>query len=206
MLHKLLIALCLFITMNTTAQEKGQSTPAPQTPAIDYKKMGAPMPRLLMVAYHDTSAKKDTIEENKHLSKKERKRRWHELMAHQSLKEISGDDLSKNGNLFVMMFNPTCSHCEEETSILEKNIALFKKSELVLVANPSMKQYIPNFTKTYHTDQYPCMYVGTDSSGFIDNVFLYQSLPQINIYNTERKLIKTYTGDVPIDSLKKYIQ
>ncbi len=48
------------------------------------------------------------------------------------------------------------------------------------------------------------MYIGTDSSGFINNVFLYQSLPQINIYSPAHKLIKTYTGEVPIDSLKQY--
>jgi hypothetical protein len=56
------------------------------------------------------------------------------------------------------------------------------------------------------TEEYPIMYVGTDSGDFLNNVFLYSQLPQINIYDKKRKLLKTFTGEVAIDSLKKYIQ
>jgi hypothetical protein len=57
-----------------------------------------------------------------------------------------------------------------------------------------------------HVQDYPFIKAGLDSSGFINNVFLYQTLPQINIYNAERRLLKTYAGEVPMDTLKKYIE
>ena len=69
-----------------------------------------------------------------------------------------------------------------------------------------MKPYLSDFIKQVHLNEYPSIYLGTDSMGFINNAYLYQALPQINIYNSDRKLVKTYTGEVAIDSLKKYIQ
>ncbi len=114
-------------------------------------------------------------------------------------------DFDNGANLFVMMFNPTCSHCEDETELLEKNISVFKKSKIILMANPMMWDYLPNFMKSFHVLDYPTITAGSDSS-FINKVFLYQTLPQINIYDKDRKLIKTYNGEVMIDSLKKYAE
>jgi phenylacetate-CoA ligase len=37
--------------------------------------------------------------------------------------------------------------------------------------------------------------MGVDSSEMINKMYMYQSLPQLNIYNKERKLIKYFTGD-----------
>jgi hypothetical protein len=50
------------------------------------------------------------------------------------------------------------------------------------------------------------MFVGADSFKVTDRLFTYQGLPQINIYNKERKLIKIFQGDIFIDSLKAYIK
>jgi hypothetical protein len=47
--------------------------------------------------------------------------------------------------------------------------------------------------------------VGIDSSGLVNQTFLYKLLPQVNVYNKERKLEKVFFSDVPIDSLKSYI-
>jgi thiol-disulfide isomerase/thioredoxin len=115
-------------------------------------------------------------------------------------------DFDNGANLFVMMFNPTCSHCEDMTVMFEKNMALFKKTKIVLLATMMMKDYLPDFVNMLHVQDYPFIKAGLDSSGFINNVFLYQTLPQINIYNAERRLLKTYAGEVPMDTLKKYIE
>jgi hypothetical protein len=74
-----------------------------------------------------------------------------------------------------------------------------------LMTNPKFKEYLPGFMKKVHTMQFPQMQVGYDDSDFIKQTFLYESLPQINIYNDQRKLIKTFTGETPFDSLKQYI-
>lgn len=109
-------------------------------------------------------------------------------------------------NLFVMMFNPTCEHCQEETDLFKRNIFLFKKTEILLVAAPVMKDYMEFFENVVKIQEYPSIQVGIDSCKFIDRAFTYQSLPQLNIYDKDRKLIKVFCGDTPLDSLKKYIE
>ena len=205
MLRKLFILICIFCASNSFAQQK--NTPQPKTTTnqeVDYKQPGAPMPRLKVLLYKDTAAKKDTgMAQSRHMSK--RKKQKAELEKQKDI-YITNEDVDNGANLLVMMFNPTCSHCQDETALLKKNIALFNKTQLVLMSNPQMQPYLHDFVYLLHTMDYPAMHVGIDSSGFISNAFGYSMLPQINIYNKDRKLIKTYNGEVPIDSLKDYIQ
>jgi thioredoxin-related protein len=122
-------------------------------------------------------------------------------------KEVITDARVKNdANLFVMMFNPTCEHCEDMTRALETNIGLFKNSKILLMAGPVMLPYLEYFDKTTHYTQFPSIMVGVDSAKFIDRTFNYEMLPQINIYDKDRKLIRTFSGIETIDSLKPYIQ
>jgi thiol-disulfide isomerase/thioredoxin len=197
--------VCLICATNAIAQQK-TATPSKTTqkPDVDYKQTGAPMPQLKLLLYKDTTTKKDTAHaENKHLSK--RKKREEETDKQQD-HYLTNDDLDNGANLFVMMFNPTCSHCQDETATIKQNISLFNKTQLVMIATPAMARYLPDFVNMLHVLDYPNMHIGVDSSGFVDKIFLYQMLPQINIYNRDRKLLKTYNGEVAIDSLKKYIE
>jgi len=121
-------------------------------------------------------------------------------------KSITDKDLKNNATLFVMLFNPTCEHCEEQTEIFKEHINMFKDTKLVLMAGSMMLPYLDFFENAHKTSEYPKMMVGVDSSGFIDKTFLYNSLPQINIYSNDRKLVRIFTGNVPMDSLAKYIK
>jgi len=121
--------------------------------------------------------------------------------------KITNETVKNKANLLVMIFNPQCSHCEDMTALLEKNIGMFNKSKLLMVANSNQAPYIKNFEQSFHIDQYPTISLGLDSNlHYIDKTFRYNMLPQINIYNRKRKLIKVFTGDIVIDSLKPYIQ
>jgi len=205
MLRKLLILLCIISATNTIAQQK--NTPPSKTTEkkeVDYKELGAPMPRLKVLLYKDTATKKDTgTAATRHMSKKKKREAEAEK---NEVSYLTNEDVDNGANLIVMMFNPTCSHCQDETAMLKKNMSLFNKTQIVLMANPGMMQYLPDFVNLLHVLDYPIMHVGIDSSGFINNAFGYHLLPQINIYDKNRKLLKTYNGEVAIDSLKSYIQ
>jgi len=114
--------------------------------------------------------------------------------------------LKNDANLFVMMFNPTCEHCEDMTFAIEKNIDLFQKSHILLMAAPAMGPYLEFFENGTRVKNFPKIKLGLDSSDFINRTFIYESLPQINVYSADRKLLKTFTGITTIDSLKPYIQ
>lgn len=119
---------------------------------------------------------------------------------------ITNKDAENKANLFVMLFNPTCEHCQEETILLSKNIYLFKKSKVLLMASENMKDYLEFFESVTHVSQYPTLQMGLDSAKFIDKTFRYLDLPQINIYDKDRKLLRIFNGDTPLDSLRQYIE
>jgi thiol-disulfide isomerase/thioredoxin len=203
MLRKFSIIACLFISARAAAQVSITPIKTTENPQIDYKQMDAPMPPLLFIPYHDTTAKPAASNEE---SARERRKRMRNAGSVKEKQLMTEKDFNNGANLFVVMFNPTCSHCMDETKALEKSSALFKKSKVVMVATKAMRPYVADFVKSMQTADYPFIYVGVDSTNFVDNVFLYQSLPQINIYNGDRKLMKTFTGDVAIDTLQKFIQ
>lgn len=206
MLQKLFVlCIALSFSVGAYAQELTKSTENKAKPTIDYKQEGAPLPPFIFVAYQDSMALANNTTHKKKRHNRKRKNST-DTSQKSSFKPVTAADLDNGANLLVMMFNPTCSHCEDVTFMLEKNIDVFKKSKIVLLANKVMMPYLPDFTERHHIGKYPAMHIGYDSSGIIGNLFLYQTLPQINIYNPERKLIKTYTGEVPMDTLKQFIQ
>jgi thiol-disulfide isomerase/thioredoxin len=115
-------------------------------------------------------------------------------------------DVQNGANLFVMLFNPTCEHCQDMTIDFHKNLSLFGKSNIIMLASPSMGAYLELFDDATHVNKYPRIRVGLDSADFISKTFLYENLPQVNIYSPEGKLLKTYSGITTIDSLKRFIQ
>ncbi len=115
-------------------------------------------------------------------------------------------NLSPEKNLVVMVYNPTCGHCQEEAILFRNNKDLFNTAEILLVADTAMKEYIDFFHNTTKVFDTPELKMMLDNCEYIKKTFRYQSLPQLNIYNKEKKLVKVFVGDTPLDSLKHYIQ
>jgi protein-disulfide isomerase len=187
-MRKTFIFVCLagsvFVAFGQSKKKKEKQTekvPASEVAAlmsqnIDYKMPGAPLPKLKL-----TSGTDSTI-------------------------IITNEQLANDANLFIMTFNPTCDHCQAEATILKSNIFLFKKSKIVMVASPVMKEHLHVFEEAVNIKEFPSMQVTLDAGDYIAKTFTYQTLPQINIYNKERKLLKVFTGTTQIDSLKQYIE
>lgn len=180
------LILCVF---STIAQQKENK--AAFAGSIDYQQIGATMPAIKLLTFNSLPVP----------DKKNKKK--HKPI--QFTKIFTENDLDSSKNIFVMIFNPTCAHCEEQTERIEKNMADFKKSQFVLMAKTAMESYLSPFIWDHNVGGfYPSIVVGLDSSGFINKTFLYESMPQINIYSKDRKLLHVYTGEILIDSLAQY--
>jgi len=119
---------------------------------------------------------------------------------------LTEGDLANDATLMLMIFSPLCDHCEDQAILFRDNISLFRKTKLVLIAAPSMRQHLDYFVNNTRIARIPKIIVGTDSNNYTARTFRYEMLPQINIYDKERKLVKVFTGSTPLDSLKVYIQ
>jgi thiol-disulfide isomerase/thioredoxin len=120
-------------------------------------------------------------------------------------KIITEKDLKDNKHLFLIMFNPTCGHCINMTDSITSNIKDFKHNKIVFMAALPAADFLESFYTQTHILDYPQLQVGYDSASAVDKLFDYKTLPQINIYDKDRKLVKTYNADIPLDSLKQYV-
>ncbi len=198
MLRNLLIIGCLLTTQVSLAQTLKEKKPLVDT--SNPQEIGALLPPFLI-----TTMPKTIVEYKK------KKLKNAEDSSAKTIKKgpvhyITNKDVKYEGNLFVMFFNPTCGHCEDMTELLEKHIQYFKKTKVLMVAAPITRPYMDMFVNGYHTNEYSTLMVGTDSLNLIGKMFTYKGLPQINIYDKDRRLLKVFSGDTPLDSLKPYIQ
>ena len=217
MFRLLLISLCLFSATNAVAQKGKTTTKTTEKQTdieIDYKQIGAPLPPMRVILHQDTThaqrltnaqiEKNNASKSEAQLKKEARQKKEREKA--ESKGYLDSKDLDNGVNLFVMMFNPTCSHCQEAAILMGQHSELFDRTKVVMMANPMMQPYMNDFLVFSRCGNFPFMYLGIDSADNVNKLFLYRALPQINIYNEERKLIKIFNGDVAIDSLRQYIQ
>lgn len=119
---------------------------------------------------------------------------------------FTNDSLSAEGTLILMLFNPTCDHCGMVTDTLLRYYDGTQKSRLLLVAGDNMMPYLPRFVAEHQVGKYPSVRVGVDSSNLIQKTFLYEPLPQVNIYDSTRTLRRILTGLQPGSSFIPYLR
>lgn len=119
-------------------------------------------------------------------------------------KEYTEKSFDSKHNLFLFMFNPTCGHCINMAKLMGDNHKTFEKNNIVFMAGPQMMSYLNSFYQATKIGEHPEFVVGVDSAFAIEKIYNYHMLPQLNIYDKNRKLIKIFQGDIPLDSLKRY--
>lgn len=118
--------------------------------------------------------------------------------------EHTAEDYKNKHNFFLFLFNPTCGHCIRMGLVMGENETSFKDNNVLFLAGPQMMPYLKSFYEQSSLDKHPAIKVGIDSAQTVDLLYSYKMLPQINIYDKNRVLIKTFYGDTPLDSLKNY--
>lgn len=118
----------------------------------------------------------------------------------------TNDSLPADGHLILLLFNPTCDHCGMVTDTLLRYYHEAQKSRLLLVAGDNMMPYLPGFIREHHIEKYPSVRVGVDSGRLIQKLFRYEPLPQVNIYDSTRRLVRIYTGLQPGSSFLPYLR
>lgn len=108
-------------------------------------------------------------------------------------------------NFFLVLFNPTCGHCIRMGVAIGEHESDFKDNKVLFLAGGQMMPYMKSFFEQTKLDQHPGIKVGIDSAQAVDRLFSYKTLPQINIYDKNRVLIKSFYGDTPLDSLRRYV-
>lgn len=109
--------------------------------------------------------------------------------------------------VMLMIFHPLCDHCNYVIDSLKKYESSFKNTQLLLVAEDRNKDYMKDFIeKTGIRDNVLFKNIGTEKGNLIWYLYTYEILPQVNFYDKNYKLVHSFTGKAPFDSLKMFIQ
>jgi hypothetical protein len=63
---------------------------------------------------------------------------------------ITDKDLKPDAATVIMLFNPTCEHCEDQARLLQQHLADFRDANLMLMAADKMGPYLSYFVNTTH--------------------------------------------------------
>jgi hypothetical protein len=171
-----LLMVGLIATMIAASGCQAQQKIAKQPPleSLDYTKVGSAMPELRL--YNPGSKKTYTAQ-----------------------------DFGTDKSLIIMLFNPVCEHCEDQGMALRDSaVASLPNARIVLVAAEMMGTQLPYYYATTHTENLSYMPVTVDSSNLIRKLYQEIALPQLNIYDRQRKLVKAFHGVTTMDSLAHY--
>ena len=128
-------------------------------------------------------------------------------LPYRDYKTLSGESSSTRnlpGASILILFNTDCDHCQREAKEIAEKSEAFKNYQLLFIAADSV-HHIENFAKTYNLTNKPNIKFG--QAEFQDVFVNFGSIPTpaIYVYSRERKFVKSFLGETPVEEVIKYL-
>ena len=123
-----------------------------------------------------------------------------QLLALDSVNNITKENLSKNHPVLIMFFSPDCDHCQHQTEDIIKDMKSFRDVEIVFASFQPLEQ-IRSFYEKYQFSKYPNVHMGRDTRYFLPPFFRMGNLPYLALYDHKGQLITTFEGNVKTSRL-----
>lgn len=114
--------------------------------------------------------------------------------------------LRKNTPLILVLFNPSCGHCMEVAVNMKSRIQALSGADIVFLTGNNLLAELPSFIQQTRIYGLPNVYVGIDHSDVSKQLFEYNGIPQIMVYNKNRILLKTYYKQIDLDEIVQLIR
>jgi thiol-disulfide isomerase/thioredoxin len=122
------------------------------------------------------------------------------LLLTDSINYFTKEMLQKNKPVFLMVFHPSCEHCQHEAEDITRNIDRFKGIQIVMSSMASLSEMKP-FIDKYKLTSYDNIIVAQDYSFFLPPFFQFNNLPFLAFYNKKKKLVSTFGGSLSVDKI-----
>ncbi|MBL7873075.1 MAG: redoxin domain-containing protein [Cyclobacteriaceae bacterium] len=100
----------------------------------------------------------------------------------------------------LILFNTDCDHCQREAKSIQENLASFKDYTLQFIASDP-EQSILQFAREYQLDNQPNIRFGRAEGQDVYMNFGSIPTPSIYVYSKERKFIKSFLGETPVEQI-----
>jgi peroxiredoxin len=111
----------------------------------------------------------------------------------------------KKEPVLLMFFSPSCDHCQHQIKDMLKRMDEFKNTQFVLATYQPFEEMVA-FYNEYELAKYPNVKVGRDTTFMLPPFYHMESLPFLALYDKKGNLLKTFEGNVKVDTLLKAFQ
>jgi thiol-disulfide isomerase/thioredoxin len=112
------------------------------------------------------------------------------------------ENLRKNHPVMIVIFNPTCEHCQHETESLINNIEKFKDIEIVM-STPEAFEKMKDFNTRYGLHRFKNIIIGQDERFMLPSFYVIHNLPYLAFYDKKQQLISVHEGTMPVEEILK---
>ena len=122
------------------------------------------------------------------------------ILQEDSTSWFTARDIRRGVPVIIMLFSPECEHCQKQTSLMTRNMAALRNTEIIMSTfQPIYK--MKDFIRQYSLYQYPNVHVGRDVKYFFGPFYRVRAAPFLALYDKNRNLIKVFEGDVKVDRI-----
>lgn len=125
-------------------------------------------------------------------------------LTYQTLKGDTVTTRDLPGGSILILFNTECDHCQREAKEISEKIEAFKNYELLFIAADSVHK-IDHFSKTYNLANNPRVKFGRAEYQDVFINFGAVPTPSVYIYSRQKKFVKSFLGETPVEELIKYL-
>jgi thioredoxin-related protein len=122
------------------------------------------------------------------------------LLQVDSVSILTRDKLKKNKPVLLMLFNPECDHCKQETEAIIRHIDDLKNVQIIMATMARHKQ-MKEFYLTYKLDAFKNIIVGQDFQNMLPSFYKVNSLPYLAMYDKKGNLLTSFEGSMKIEDL-----
>ena len=122
-------------------------------------------------------------------------------------KEMHTMDFPKDKPVMLVLFNPSCGHCQIILEQVRDNIEDFKFATILFLTGEPLKDVLPDYVVNVKVDKMADdILVASDNSDATLKIFEYQGIPQVMLYNKEHKLEFIYYKEAQNMNMLRYLK
>lgn len=108
------------------------------------------------------------------------------------------------GASILILFNADCDHCQREAKSIQEKLNSFKGYTLQFIASDPV-DIIQKFSRDYQLDNQPNVRFGRAEGVDVYTNFGSIPTPSIYIYSKEKRFIKSFLGETPVDEIISFL-
>jgi len=100
--------------------------------------------------------------------------------------------IKKGKYSILILFSPTCEHCQKMTEGLVRGMDSLKKINFYMFAFSYPLGQIAEFRHKYGLDQFKNVWMGKDAEYFMPSFYICKDVPFIVLYDKNKKFVRTF--------------